>query len=286
MAQRQKIEARSIYDDPNKEHRYTGDAPKGCVFAYRYHDGGWQYKIGQPWPEFTPGQEIEIETINHYVWNGTVESRINEDTIVFRPTCPKVAMPLPPVVAGQPYVLPCMSGDAWSVRPEAGKVLLIGEQCYKVVGKPKSDKRTSGYVYQLSEVSAAEYAKRPGRIAIKDLTDPNETSHFFYGHNEGRVIQIGMEWLHVERVAQQAYGDGEGREIFGYNTFGVGHYVSADKAAKLAAKWDAKEKVRSLEHSLKVANQDLDYGGNPEAVPGLEAELAEARKAAGIGAAR
>jgi hypothetical protein len=33
-------------------------------------------------------------------------------------------------------------------------------------------------------------------------------------------------------------------------------------------------------------NQDLDYGGNPEAVPGLEAELAEARKAAGIGAAR
>jgi hypothetical protein len=45
--QRQKIEARSIYDDPNKEHRYTGDAPKGCVFAYRYHDGGWQYKIGQ-----------------------------------------------------------------------------------------------------------------------------------------------------------------------------------------------------------------------------------------------
>ncbi|CAM6053487.1 unnamed protein product [Sphagnum tenellum] len=45
------------------------------------------------------------------------------------------------------------------------------------------------------------------------------------------------------------------RLLFGYNTVGVGHYVSADKAAKLAAKWAAKEKVRSLEHSLKVARQ-------------------------------
>ena len=277
-----KIEARSIYADPNKKYRSPGDAPEGCVFAYRYHAGGKQYKIGQPWPEFAPDQEVEIETTNHYVWNGTIESRIDEDTIVFRPSGPKVAMPLPPVVSGQPYVLPYTSGDAWSVRPEAGKVLLIGEQPYRVVGKPKPDKRTSGYVYQLSPVSAENFAKRPGRIAIKDLTDPNQSSHFFYGHNEGRVIQIGVEWLHVEKVTREAYGDGEGREIFGYNTFGVGHYVSADKAAKLAAKWAAKEKVRSLEHSLKVAHQDLDYGGNQEAVPGLEAKLAGARKAAGI----
>ena len=276
------IQARSIYADPNKTYRLAGDAPEGCVFAYRYHDGGRQYKIGQPWPEFTPGQEIEIETTNHYVWVGRVESRVDEDTIVFRPTGPKVAMPLPPYVAGQPYVLPYTSGDAWSVRPEAGKVLLIAEQPYKVVGKPKSDKRTSGYVYQLSPVSPAEYAKRPGRVSIKDLTDPNASSLFFYGHSEGRVIQVGMEWLHVEKVTRQAYGDGEGREIFGYNTFGVGHYVSADKAAKLAAKWAAKEKVRSLEHSLKVARQDLDYGGRPDAIPGLESELAAARKAAGI----
>ena len=141
------IQARSIYADPNKTYRFAGDAPEGCVFAYRYHDGGRQYKIGQPWPEFTPGQEIEIETTNHYVWVGRVESRVDEDTIVFRPTGPKVA---------------------------------------------------------------------------------------------------------------------------------------ADKAAKLAATWAAKEKVRSLEHSLKVARQDLDYGGRPEAIPGLESELAAARKAAGI----
>ena len=267
------IQARSIYADPNKTYRLAGDAPEGCVFAYRYHDGGRQYKIGQPWPEFTPGQEIEIETTNHYVWVGRVESRVDEDTIVFRPTATwlvsRTSCRTPP-------------GDAWSVRPEAGKVLLIAEQPYKVVGKPKSDKRTSGYVYQLSPVSPAEYAKRPGRVSIKDLTDPNASSLFFYGHSEGRVIQVGMEWLHVEKVTRQAYGDGEGREIFGYNTVGVGHYVSADKAAKLAAKWAAKEKVRSLEHSLKVARQDLDYGGRPEAIPGLESELAAARKAAGI----
>ena len=67
------------------------------------------------------------------------------------------------------------------------------EQPYKVVGKPKSDKRTSGYVYQLSPVSPAEYTRRPGRVSIKDLTDPNASSLFFYGHSEGRVIQVGME---------------------------------------------------------------------------------------------
>lgn len=277
----QTIKSIALYPK-EREPLFKTDPPKGCAMARRIGDWSGARAICEPWPEVAIGEEIEIETDNHWAWNAILVEVRNDANWVVRIVGDRRAMPLPPVVAGQPYVLPYSSGDAWSVRPEAGKVLLIGEQSYKVVGKPKSDKRTSGYVYQLSPVSPAEYAKRPGRVSIKDLTDPNESSHFFYGHNAGRVIQIGMEWLHVEKVTRQAYGDGEGREIFGYNTFGVGHYVSADKAAKLAAKWDAKEKVRSLEHSLKVAHQDLDYGGNPEAVPGLEAKLAEARKAAGI----
>jgi len=48
----------------------------------------------------------------------------------------------------------------------------------------------------------------------------------------------------------------------------------------LAAAWEAKEKIRGLELRLRVALQDMDYGGNPDVVPGLERELAEARKSA------
>jgi hypothetical protein len=32
-----------------------------------------------------------------------------------------------------------------------------------------------------------------------------------------------------------------------------------------------------LDQNCKVARQDLDYGGRPEAIPGLESELAAAR---------
>src|ERR1035441_7722685 len=123
------IQARSIYADPNKTYRLAGDAPEGCVFAYRYHDGGRQYKIGQPWPEFTPGQEIEIETTNHYVWVGRVESRVDEDTIVFRPAGPKVALPLPPYAAGQPV--------GW----RAVRSAVHRRRC--VVGSPRSGKGTA-----------------------------------------------------------------------------------------------------------------------------------------------
>lgn len=277
------------------------DPPKGCALASRIGDWSGARPVSEPWPEVAIGEEIEIETTNHWLWRATLEEVRDADHWVVRiailrmekknswdreesPVYAKEPIPLPPVVEGQPYVLPYMSGDAWSVRPEKGKILTIGGKYYRVTNKPR--RVNTGYEYQLAPVSAEAYAKRPGRILIKDLTDPNPDSHRYYGHNVGRIIQIGDEWLHVQKVERVPYGDAEGREIFGYNVFGVGHFVPATKAAKLKAQWDAKEKVRSLELSLRVAKQDLDYGGNPDAVPGLEAELAAARKAAGIGRGR
>ena len=151
-----------------------------------------------------------------------------------------------------------------------------------MTGKPKpvAVKGHSGYIYQLTPVTTEAYPNRPGRTIIKDLTDPNASSPAYYGHNVGRIFEMGTEFLHVEAVERHAYGSGEGDEIFGHNTYGAGHFVPAAKAQKLRAAWEAKAKVRSLELALKVARQDLDYGGRPEAVPGLEADLAEARRIA------
>ena len=265
------IRARAIYADPNSTPMEKSDPPQGCVMAYRYHSGGREYKIGDPWPEFAAGEQVEIETTNHYIWHGTVESRVDEDTIVFRPSGPKVAMPLPPYVEGQSYLLPWMSGDAWLRNPKAGTVILIGEQPYKVIGTPK--KVHGDYNFVLRPVSGSEYATRPGTARITDLTDPNP-GLFHYDHNVGRIIKIGAEFLHITSVVRQAYGSGEGDEIFGYHTIGKGHFVpSSAKAAKLYAAWQKARKIRDLEHSLKVANQDLDYGGNPDAIPGIQAEL-------------
>ena len=268
------IKARAIYADPNSTPMSKSDPPQGCVMAYRYHSGGREYKIGDPWPEFAAGEQVEIETTNHYIWHGTVESRVDEDTIVFRPSGPKVAMPLPPYVEGQSYRLPWMSGDAWLRNPKAGTVILIGEQPYKVIGTPK--KVHGDYNFVLRPVSGSEYATRPGTARITDLTDFNP-GLFHYGHNVGRIIKIGAEFLHITEVGREAYGSGEG-EIFGYNTVGKGRFVSAEKAAKLDAAWEKSRKIRSLEHSLKVANQDLDYGGNPDAIPSIQAELEALRK--------
>lgn len=251
----------------------------GCFVARRYYSGGREYKIGEPWPALAVGQEIEVETTNHYTWRGTVEEIRDEDTVVFRASAPKVAMPLPPVVDGQPYVLPYSSGDAWSTRPEAGKVLLIQDQPYKVVGRPKDNRgKGGGYIYVLRPVEASAYATRRGRVKITDLTDPNPGSLFSCEYNVGRVIKLGEEYLHVTKVERVAYGDGEGREIFGYNTFGVGRFVAAEQATKLSAAWERAKEIRSVEHSIKVASQDLDYGGHPDALPALRAKL-EALKA-------
>jgi hypothetical protein len=271
------IQAAGIYGLGRKPYGKS-DPPEGCVQVCRYHSGGRQYKIGQPWPALSVGQEIEIDTTDHYIWIGTVEAIIDEDTIHFRPSAPKVPMPLPPVIEGQPYLLPYMVGDAWSVAPEAGKVLLIEDQPYKVIGKPKCDRRTGKYIFVLRPVAASEYATRPGRIAIRDYTatDPRDTTRY-YRHNVGRIVKIGMEFLHITDVERVSYGSGEGDEIFGYNTIGVGRFVGAEKAAKLDEKWKRADKIRSLELSLKVAGQDFDYGGNPDAIPGIKAEIERLR---------
>ena len=267
------IKARAIYEDPNSKPLMKSDPPQGCLAAYRYHDGGRQYKIGEPWPELAIGEEVEIETTNHYVWQGTVEARIDEDTLFFRPIGQKVAMPLPPVVEGQLYRLPWISGDAWSRKPEAGTVLMIQGKPYKVIGKPKPRRGYSDYDFNLLEVDPKDYATRPGQTVIKDKCDPNPTSLFYCQHNVGRIVKIGEEFLHVTKVERRPYGGGEGREIYGYNTFGIGQFVTAEKAAKLEKMWQKADKIRSLEQSLKVAGQDLDYGGNPEAIPTLKAQL-------------
>lgn len=292
-----RIKSQSIYPQTSNP-LLKNDPPKGCALASRIGDWSGARPVCEAWPEVAIGEEIEIETTCHWIWRAKLEEVRDADHWVVRisvlrmekknswdreesPVFAKEPLPLPSIVEGHPYVLPYMSGDAWSVRPEAGKVLQIAGAYYKVLGKPK-ERRGYGYEYKLTPVTAEAHAKRPGRTSIKDFTDPNQTSHHYYGHNVGRIVQIGNEWLHIEKVERVAYGDGEGREIFGYNTFGVGHFVPATKAKKLKTQWDAKEKVRSLELSLRVAKQDLDYGGNPDAVPGLEVELDAARKAAGI----
>ena len=278
--QAERIKANAIYRDPAQKSYLPDAPPEGCVYARRYSIGDKKYMIGQPWPALEVGQRVEVETTNHYVWSGTVERIDSDDDIVLRPSGPKVAMSLPPVTDLSDYRLPYISGDAWSRRPEAGAVLLIEDRPYKVLGKPKKVRGSSDYAYSLREVSPEQYAGRAGRVVIKDFTDPNRESYRYYMHSVGRIIVRGLEYLHVERIERVAYGDGEGREIFGYTTYGVGHFVAAEKATALAAAWEAKDKIRGLELSLKVARQDLDYSGNPDAVPGLERELAEARKSA------
>ena len=250
------------------------DPPKSCAWATRYND--WRKEhVSPPWPEVSIGAEIEVETLNHWVWSATLESIRDGDYWIVRPI-DKQALPLPPIVPGQPYILPYVSGDAWSVRPQQGLILTIEGQHYKVTHKPKPV--GTGYEYRLAPVSPAEHAKRPGRVKITDHTDPNPGNHHYYGHNIGRVVQVGDEWLHVQEIKCQPYGSGEGDEVFGYTTWGVGHFVPTAKAAKLKAEWEAKEKTRGLELQLRVAQNDLDYGGNPDAVPRLRAVLDEARK--------
>ena len=253
--------------------------PKGCAVASRVYEHSGHPIDNEPWPALAIGEEVEILTQNHWVWRATVEEVRDANTALVRIVGTKTAMPLPPIIEGQRYVLPYMSGDAWSVRPEAGKILTIGGVFYRVTGKPKPF-CGGGFAYQFTTVTAEAHAKRPGRVAIKNKTDTDRGSIFWYGHSVGRCIQIKDEWLHVEKIERQAYGDGEGREVFGYNTYGIGHFVPAVKAAKLNARWEAQEKVRSIELSLRVARQDIDYGGRPEAVPGLVAALEAAQKIA------
>jgi len=251
-----------------------------------YPDGGYALAcrrniadylvIEEPWPAASIGDEIEVETTNHWVWNAVVANIRDPEAWTVRIVGKKLAMPLPPVVAGQPYVLPYVSGDAWSTRPDKGKILTIDGQAYKVTHAPKRA-GMGYYAYQLAPVSAEARATRLGRVAIKGLTDPDRGSYRYYGHNVGRVVAVGGEWLHVERVERQAYGSGEGDQVFGHTTWGVGHFIPAAKAAKLQAMWEKKERIRDLEHELIVARQDPDYGGRPEAVPGLLAALAEAK---------
>ena len=126
------------------------------------------------------------------------------------------------------------------------------------------------------------HAKRLGRTQLEGQQDADPNSHFYYGHSVGQIVEINGEFLHVEKVEREPYRSGEGDAIFGYNTYGVGHFVPQAKAEKLRVMWAAKERIRVLELELRVARQGFDYGGNPYAVPGLEAELAEARKLAGL----
>jgi hypothetical protein len=278
----ERIKANAIYRDPGQESYLPDAPPEGCVFVRRYSigDSDKKYMIGEPWPTLQVGQRVEVETTNHYIWAGVIERIDSPDDIMLRPSGPKCAMSLPPVTDPACYRLPYISGDAWSVRPEAGKILLIEDRPYKVIGKPKPVRGSNEYAYSLREVPPDQYAGRAGRVVIENLTDPNPESYRYYMHSVGRIIVRGLEYLHVERIERVPYGDGEGREIFGYTTYGVGHFVAAEKATALAAAWEAKDKIRSLELSLKVARQDLDYGGNPDACSCLECELAEARKSA------
>lgn len=242
--------------------------PEGCAVARRTWDNG--RPMCDEWPAVAIGESIEIETDMHWLWSATLVAVIDNNRWVIRPIGEKQPLPLPEPVEGKPYVLPYMSGDAWSERPEKGKILAIAGQFYRAKTKPKYLGAGAGYAYTLERVPQEVYARRTGRVALKDRA--------LAGH-VGRAIQIGEEWLHIERTEKQAYGDGEGREVFGHILFGAGHYVPADKAEKLNRIWRAAERVASIELSLKVARQDIDYGGNPEAIPGLEADLEAAKTA-------
>jgi hypothetical protein len=280
MTQVKRIDAKPVLPrtiDPT----FKSDPPKGhALIEHKRIEWGTGVGnlIGEPWPQFALGEEIEIHDSCEWLWTATV-TEIRSDRAIVVNINGKTAMPHPPAVIGQPYILPYMSGHAWSTYPEAGKVLRINGEYYKVKGKPKRN-GDGDYAYSVQPVSADDYATRKGRARIKDITDPNSEAHNYYQRNVGRIIQIGDEYLHVTTVERVAYGNSEG-EVFGYNTFGVGRFVSPDKAEKLKAIWDAQRNIRSLELDLRVARQDPDYGGkDAEQIAEIEQRLNAARERA------
>lgn len=269
-----KITAQSMYPR-NSEPILQSDPPKGCALVNRPKSAIW--------PELQVGSKIEIETTNHWIWWGEVVSVQGPDSCVARlqanPESGKFLvrrMPLPPVIEGQPYLLPYVSGDAWSTEPKKGAVIRIGEHAYKATAKPK--RIGIDYAWQLEKVADEKYAVRAGKTRITDLTDPNESSRNYVGHNVGRIVEIRGEFLHVKKVERQSIRDDEG-DVIGYVVYGAGNFVPTAKAKKLREAWTKKETIRSLELELRVANQDIDYGGNPEAIPGITAKLEAAKKA-------
>lgn len=251
----------------------------GLAYARRKADNGYLV-ITESWPSVAIGEEIHIETTDHWIWTAIVEEIRDEFTLLVRPVGEQQRMPLPQPVDGK-VVLPFRSDDGWSTRPEAGKVLDLNGQYFKVVGKPRQIARGSEFSYTLRPVTGEEYAKRSCQVKITDYTDPNPTAWQYYGHAIGRAVQVGDEWLAVEKISRQPYGSGERDEIFGHITWGVGHFVPAKKAEKLNALWSAKAKVRDAELSLKVASYGDDFRDLdtiPEKKAALEAAKAEVAK--------
>jgi len=269
---------KSTYIFPGSSNR-NAKLPENYAEISRQHAYTNALAVKEEWPAVAVGETFEIETTDHWLWTAKLVEVVSNMLWIGEIIGTKKAMPLPPIVEGKPYQLPFMSGDAWSVRPEKGKVLTIEGRHYKTTTKPKA--ANGGYIYNLEPVTPEAHAVRPGRVQIKDLTETDPKHFNYYQHNVGRIINVGQEFFHVKSVTRQSYGSGEG-EVFGYQTFGQGNFIPAEKAAKLNAKWEALKLVRSLEHSLKVASQDVDYGGDYEAIPGIKTALEAAKKAAKI----
>jgi hypothetical protein len=235
--------------------------------------------VDTPWPSLAPGDEIEVAAVDNWMYRGRVEAVVDADTIRLE-VIDRQPAPLPEPAPGGKYKLPLIAENGWYIGAlRMNQVFTAGDRRYRITTKPKV--RGVWAEFLVAPASEEAFKKRPGVVKIEDYQDANPDSLRFYDYNLGRVLKVGDEWLYIEKITRTPYGSGDGTERFGLITRGHGHFVSDAQAKKLRTAWEAKDKVRAIEQRLKVAQQDIDYGGDPAAIGRLTAELNEARKAAG-----
>jgi len=263
-----RIKSIALYPE---QHGYGGRTIGGAN-AHRYHHNSPDWPITGPWPALTVGEEIEIEDDHGWLWSAIVDVIQSADSIQIRVIGDKTALPMPPVISGQPYRLPNMSGHAHSRRWKLGSITRIDGQSWRVAKQPRPVKPDHGKIeYILEPATAEQYASRSGEIKMSDQRAAQQSI--------GSAVQVRDEWLHVTSIDGPSYGSAEG-EYFGTTWYGVGRFVAADKAAKLNAahcraadekRWGGKEGLAARDaYDAAIAAIPADYGRRHGATLGGE----------------
>lgn len=117
---------------------------------------------------------------------------------------------------------------------------------YLKITKDLASQDIAGWAHEAEPSTEKAYRSRKGTLLIESWQEKDAV---------GSVIEINGEFLHVEKVDWTRWGS-----IFGpggIHTQAIGHYVAADKAAKLRAAHEAKmAPVLAERESLRRSQSD------------------------------
>lgn len=152
----------------------------------------------------------------------------------------------PEVILGQPYILSALRGNPLEGPTIKGTVLAIRGQYWKALGTPKV-KGISIY-YDLAPATKEEYDTRAGRVRVPG--NHVESEYDYAGHQIGRCVEVQVQglWLQVKKIE---FVRTSGGSISSLTPYGLGNFVTPEKAQKLNEKWNAKEAIRRAELKAK-----------------------------------